>query len=109
MDIASRYNLEHLENRGMRIVLARIGEYLDAHPAFCRCEQCVFDLLAFTLNHVTPVYGSSLLDSVSGNARLLEKLGIRPPWVLVTSIAVGYPRFNIDGAVKRDTPPVTWR
>ena len=76
MDIASRYNLENLDNRGMDIVLARVGDYLDEQPSFCRCEQCVFDLLAFTMNHVTPLYTSSLLGSLSGNARLLEKLDI---------------------------------
>ncbi len=76
MDIASHYNLDVLENRGLRIVLTRIGRFLDEQQAFCRCEQCVFDLLAYTLNHVTPLYGSSLLGSLSGNARLLEKLAI---------------------------------
>ena len=76
MDIAGVYDLETLENRGLKIVLARLGAFLEERPDFCRCEQCVFDLLAFTLNHVTPLYGSSLLGSLSGSARLLDKLAI---------------------------------
>ncbi len=76
MDIATCYNLEHLENRGMRIVLDRVGAFLDEQPGFCRCEQCVFDLLAYTLNHVTPLYRASLLGSLASNDRLLQKLDI---------------------------------
>ena len=37
-----------------------------------------------------------------------KKLGIRHPFEAVTSIAVGYPKGKIDGAVKRDTPQVEW-
>lgn len=37
-----------------------------------------------------------------------EKLGITPPWVPVTSIAIGYPKGKIDKAVKRDAPLVEW-
>ncbi len=76
MDIASRYNLENIENRSMRMVLERVGDYLEEQPGFCRCEQCVFDLLAYTLNHVTPLYRSSLLGSLGGSDRLLKKLDI---------------------------------
>ncbi len=76
MDIAARYNLENLQNRGMEIVLKAAGGFLDLHPEFCRCEQCVYDLLAFTLNHVTPLYGTSLLGSLSGSRRLQQKVEI---------------------------------
>lgn len=37
-----------------------------------------------------------------------KKIGITYPFEAVTSIAVGYPKGNIDGIVDRDTPPVTW-
>ena len=37
-----------------------------------------------------------------------EKIGIRPPWEPLTSIAVGYPKGRVDGVVKRDNPPVEW-
>jgi competence protein ComFB len=76
VDIARSYDLENLENRGLKIVLARLGTFLEERPDFCRCEQCVFDLLAFTLNHVTPLYASSLLGPLAGNERLLDKISI---------------------------------
>ena len=37
-----------------------------------------------------------------------KKIGIRPPFTAVTSIALGHPKGHIDGVVERDTPPVTW-
>ncbi len=37
-----------------------------------------------------------------------KKIGIKPPFQAVTSIAVGHPKGKIDGIVARDTPPVTW-
>jgi competence protein ComFB len=76
VDIQGKYDLENLENRGLKIVVARLGTFLEERPEFCRCEQCVFDLLAFTLNHVTPLYGTSLLGPLSGNTRLLDKIAI---------------------------------
>ncbi len=76
VDVASRYNLENLDNRGMKIVLDRLGCWLEEQPGFCRCEQCVFDLLAYTLNHVTPLYRSSLLGSLGSGERILKKLDL---------------------------------
>ena len=37
-----------------------------------------------------------------------KKIGIKSPFLAVTSIAIGYPKGKIDGIVKRDTPPVDW-
>jgi nitroreductase/NAD-dependent dihydropyrimidine dehydrogenase PreA subunit len=37
-----------------------------------------------------------------------KKLGIRYPWVPVTTIAFGWPKGKIDGIVKRDSPQIVW-
>jgi len=76
MNVAASYDLEILQNRAMEMVVKSTGTFLDAHGEFCRCDQCVFDLLAFTLNHVTPLYATSLLGSLSGNPRLQQKIEI---------------------------------
>jgi nitroreductase/NAD-dependent dihydropyrimidine dehydrogenase PreA subunit len=39
---------------------------------------------------------------------LKDKLGIRPPWHIITSIALGYPAFRQEGIVPREFRPVTW-
>jgi nitroreductase len=39
---------------------------------------------------------------------LTEKLGIKPPWKLMTALVMGYPRFKQEGMVSREYRPVTW-
>jgi hypothetical protein len=39
---------------------------------------------------------------------LKRDLGIRWPYKIVTSIVLGYPRSQIDRAVARERPRVTW-
>ncbi|MFW6051936.1 MAG: nitroreductase family protein [Myxococcota bacterium] len=39
---------------------------------------------------------------------LKDELGIRWPYKVMTSIALGYPRTPVDHAVPRERPPVTW-
>jgi competence protein ComFB len=62
MSLADFYHLELLRNRTAEIVYRRVEQFLQEHPEFCPCEQCVLDLLAYVLNHVDPMYGASMLD-----------------------------------------------
>jgi nitroreductase/NAD-dependent dihydropyrimidine dehydrogenase PreA subunit len=39
---------------------------------------------------------------------LQEKLGLKPPWKINTSMVLGYPRFKQDGIVPREFRPITW-
>lgn len=39
---------------------------------------------------------------------LLEKLGIKEPWRICTSLVLGYPKFKQKGVVPREFRPVTW-
>jgi len=39
---------------------------------------------------------------------ILEKLGIQPPFSIVSSIVLGYPKFRQEGIVAREFRPVTW-
>jgi len=40
--------------------------------------------------------------------KLKEKLGIREPWRIVTSMVLGYPKFEQKGMVPRQSRPITW-
>ena len=44
------------------------------------------------------------------NARpdIMKKLGIEPPFSIVTSIVLGYPKFKQEGTVPREFRPITW-
>ncbi len=37
-----------------------------------------------------------------------EKLGIKPPWQIVTALVLGWPRFQQEGIVPREYRPVNW-
>ena len=37
-----------------------------------------------------------------------KKLGLEPPWTIISSIVLGYPKFKQDGMVPREYRPVTW-
>jgi nitroreductase/NAD-dependent dihydropyrimidine dehydrogenase PreA subunit len=37
-----------------------------------------------------------------------EKLGLRPPWTIVSSLVLGYPRFKQEGVVPREFRPIAW-
>jgi len=43
-----------------------------------------------------------------GVPSLMVKLGIHPPFTLVSSIVLGYPRFKQEGLVAREFRPITW-
>jgi competence protein ComFB len=76
MSLSDYYNLDNLRNRSAEIVHERVEEFLKRNKEFCHCEQCVLDLLAYVLNHVTPMYGTSLLDPLSPNPERQKKLAI---------------------------------
>jgi len=39
---------------------------------------------------------------------MLEKLNIRPPFSIVSSVVLGYPKFKQEGIVPREFRPLTW-
>jgi competence protein ComFB len=61
MKLKDRYNLENLGNRTQELVFQTIQRLLDTDSSVCPCEECVLDLAAWTLNHATPRYYTSLL------------------------------------------------
>ncbi len=61
MKISESYNLENMRNRAEEMVFEAIEKALEEDVEMCRCEECVLDLAAYALNHVTPRYYTSLL------------------------------------------------
>ncbi len=64
MRLNERYNLESIGNRSEQIVWEAIERLVDTN-SMCTCEECVLDLVAWTLNHVTPQYYTSLLSPLN--------------------------------------------
>jgi competence protein ComFB len=77
MSLADLYHLDYLRNRTSEIVHRRVEQFLQEHLEFCHCEQCVLDLLAYVLNHVDPMYGTSLLDPFEPDPSREKKVRIQ--------------------------------
>jgi len=65
MALQDSYNLSLIRNETAELVYQRVQELLDSQPDQCRCEICVLDLVAFTLNRVSPRYSTSLLGDLN--------------------------------------------
>ncbi len=56
----------------------------------CTCEECVMDLVAWTLNHVTPRYYTSLLSPLIPDKTLEHKVRVQ----IDLAIAAGLKRLK---------------
>jgi competence protein ComFB len=65
MKLSDTYDLESIGNRSEQIVYEAIVELVEEGTALCTCQECVLDLVAWTLNHVTPQYYTSLLTPLN--------------------------------------------
>jgi nitroreductase/Pyruvate/2-oxoacid:ferredoxin oxidoreductase delta subunit len=50
----------------------------------------------------------SLIDGLQGFPKFRRKLGIAPPFEIVTSLTLGYPQGQIDNIVKREPARIEW-
>jgi len=48
------------------------------------------------------------LAGVANSPLVADKVGLAPPWRVVTTLVLGYPRFKQEGIVPREYRPVTW-
>jgi competence protein ComFB len=75
MRLQERYHLDSLGNRSQELVYEAV-ERLVNDKAMCTCEECVMDLVAWTLNHVTPRYYTSLLSPLIPDTVLEHKVRV---------------------------------
>jgi competence protein ComFB len=76
MGIRDRYDLDLLVNQTEEKVLQRIEGLLKERDDICACQDCVLDLVTYTLNRVTPRYRVSLLGALRENKRADRKLEV---------------------------------
>ncbi|MFW5643035.1 MAG: late competence development ComFB family protein, partial [Alkalispirochaeta sp.] len=62
MKLEEIYSFEELTNEAERFVVEELGRQLeDAGDSVCRSPECILDMAAYALNHVTPMYRVNLL------------------------------------------------
>jgi competence protein ComFB len=76
MKLNERYNLESIGNRSEQIVWEAVSRLVEEGTAMCTCEECVLDLVAWTLNHVTPQYYTSLLTPLNPDPARERKMRV---------------------------------
>jgi hypothetical protein len=76
MALSDTYDLEGIRNRTAESVHERVEALLAADPSVCRCPTCVLDLVAFTLNRVTPRYSTSILGDLHPDPAVRKKLQV---------------------------------
>jgi hypothetical protein len=54
------------------------------------------------------LWNGFIASAVNTNRPLKEKLGVKEPWVAVSSMCLGYPKFKQEGIVPREFRPVAW-
>jgi len=48
------------------------------------------------------------LAGAANNPEVADKIGLKPPWRVITTLVLGWPKFKQEGMVPREYRPVTW-
>ncbi len=60
--LQSMYSFDELTNESERLVIEELGRQLEIlGDKACLTEECVLDMAAYALNHVTPLYRVNLV------------------------------------------------
>ncbi|MDR2305543.1 MAG: late competence development ComFB family protein [Treponema sp.] len=65
MAFRDEYEFDLLKNEAENMVLTELEEQLASYPGvICRCNECVVDMAAISLNSIKPLYRFSLLGTL---------------------------------------------
>jgi competence protein ComFB len=86
MKLTERYNLENMKNRTEEMVFEAIEKQIDKGGDMCTCEECILDLTAWTLNHVTPAYYTSLLAPLAPRPEAARQIQVEIELALASGL-----------------------
>jgi len=74
MAFSDIYDFELLKNEAEKLVISELEHQLNAYKGnICRCNDCVVDMAAMSLNSVKPLYRFSLLGTLYAAQAMNEK------------------------------------
>ncbi|MCL2180267.1 MAG: late competence development ComFB family protein [Treponema sp.] len=74
MAFTDDYNFDLLKNEAENLVIRELELQLKTQPEdMCRCNECVVDIAAITLNSIRPLYRFSLLGTLYASQRMSEQ------------------------------------
>lgn len=88
MSIEENYNFEYLVNETERMVLAELEHQLEQDWAadICKCEECVLDMAALSLNNLSPMYRVSLMGTLYAHSLQDTDYGVKVKDTVTESI-----------------------
>ncbi len=76
MRLEDSYDLSKIRNITAEKVYRKMEKLIEERDDFCKCENCVLDIVAYTLNHVTPYYATSLIGSLDPKRRKERRIEV---------------------------------
>jgi competence protein ComFB len=74
MAFTDEYDFDLLKNEAEILVIREIEEQLKTgHNDMCRCNECIVDVAAISLNSVKPLYRFSLLGTLYASQAMSEQ------------------------------------
>jgi len=73
MAFKDEYDFDLLKNEAENLVIREMEMQLKSEPAsMCRCNECIVDIAAISLNSVKPLYRFSLLGTLYASQAMSE-------------------------------------
>ena len=74
MAFTDEYDFDLLKNEAENLVVLELEQQLKAEPeGMCRCNECIVDIAAISLNSVKPLYRFSILGTLYASQAMTEK------------------------------------
>ena len=73
MAFKDEYDFDLLKNEAENLVIREMEKQVNAEPSMCRCNECIVDIAAISLNSVKPLYLFSLLGTLYASQAMTEQ------------------------------------
>jgi len=74
MAFIDKYDFDLLKNEAEVLVIREIEQQLqNGHKEICRCNECIVDIAAISLNSVKPLYRFTLLGALYASQAMTEQ------------------------------------
>ena len=74
MAFTDEYDFDLLKNEAEILVIKEMEQQLKSAPEdMCRCNECIVDIAAISLNSIKPLYRFSLLGTLYASQAMSEK------------------------------------
>ncbi|MCL2294710.1 MAG: late competence development ComFB family protein [Spirochaetes bacterium] len=67
MNLNEIYNFEYLKNEAEELVKDTLAKEMKRDKTICDCQDCILDIVGFTLNNIKPLYKTSLKGGLYTN------------------------------------------